>query len=140
MWPWILHEVKLTYGFMCIISRMNFLKRKRDSKDQELIDAEREPKKLRTVVSLVRKVGNTVKQKLNVALKALTSRTYLQDVKSTLFTTLAGPLRSARYIMTHFALPFTVTTPTFSLEILNLLVGSHLHVVNHGKWTLIRVV
>lgn len=69
---------------MCIIGRMNFLKRKRDSKDQELIDAEREPKKLRTVVSLVRKVGNTVKQKLNVALKALTSRTYLQDVKSTL--------------------------------------------------------
>ena len=137
MWPWILHEVKLTYVFTCIISRMNFLKRKRDSKDQELIDAEREPKKLRTVVSLVRKIGNTVKQKLNLALKALTSRTYLQDVKSTLFTTLAGPLRSARYIMTHFASPFTVTTPTFSLEILNLLVGSHLHVVNHGKWTLI---
>ncbi|XP_022798507.1 uncharacterized protein LOC111336649, partial [Stylophora pistillata] len=85
---------------------MNIFKRKRDSKEQELIDTQREPKKLRTVVSLVRKVGDTVKQKLNVALKALTSRTYSQDVKSILFTTPAGPMRSARYIMTP-AVPFS---------------------------------
>ena len=120
-----LHEAKLTYVFMSVISRMNFLKWKRDSNDQELIDAERDPKKLRTVVSLVRKVGNTVKQKLNVALKALTSRTYSQDVKSTSLTTPAGPLRSTRYIMMHFALPFTVATHTFSLEILNPSVKSY---------------
>lgn len=86
-----LHEAKLTYVFMSVISRMNFLKWKRDSNDQELIDAERDPKKLRTVVSLVRKVGNTVKQKL----------------------------------MMHFALPFTVATHTFSLEILNPSVKSY---------------
>ncbi|PFX20621.1 putative RNA-directed DNA polymerase from transposon X-element, partial [Stylophora pistillata] len=88
------------------VNRMNIFKRKRDSKEQELIDTQREPKKLRTVVSLVRKVGDTVKQKLNVALKALTSRTYSQDVKSILFTTPAGPMRSARYIMTP-AVPFS---------------------------------
>ena len=98
---------------MFIISRMNFFKRKRDSKDQELIDAEKEPKKLSTVVSLVRKVGNPVKQKFNVALKALTSRTYSQDVKSVLYTTPAGPLRSARYIMTP-AVPYS--TAKLSLE------------------------
>ena len=81
---------------------MNFFKRKRKSDDEEPDDAEREPKKSRTnIVSLVRKAGSNLKQKLNVAFKALTSsRTYTQDVKSFLFTTPAGPLRSARYIMT----------------------------------------
>ncbi|KAJ7391759.1 hypothetical protein OS493_016046 [Desmophyllum pertusum] len=41
-----------------------------------------------------------LKEKLSVAVRALTSRTYRQDIKSFLFTTPAGPLRSARYMMT----------------------------------------
>ena len=86
---------------------MNFFKRKRscdDEKDQELHD--REPKKARTIVSLVRKAGNNLKEKFSVAVKALTSRTYTQDVKSFLFNTPSGPLRSARYVMTP-AVPFS---------------------------------
>ena len=79
---------------------MNFFKRKRkhdDETEKELV--EREPKKSR-IVSLVQKAGHNLKEKIAVAVKALTSRTYSQDVKSFLFTTPAGPLRSARYIMT----------------------------------------
>ena len=77
------------------------MKRKRNSSDQEPDDEGRELKKKRTIVSLVAKVGNNLKRKLNVAFKALTTaRTYTQDVKSFVFTTPAGPLRSARHIMT----------------------------------------
>jgi len=84
---------------------MNFFKRKRkhDDDDKELVA--RESKKSR-IVSLVQKAGNNLKEKIAVAVKALTSRTYSQDVKSFLFTTPAGPLRSARYIMTP-AEPFS---------------------------------
>lgn len=74
--------------------KMNFFKRKRNEDD------DREPKKPRTIVSLVCKAGNSLKEKLSVAVRALTSRTYRQDIKSFLFTTPAGPLRSARYMMT----------------------------------------
>ena len=87
---------------------MNFFKRKRsikdDEKDQEA--EEREAKKPRSIVSIVRKAGNNLKEKISVAVKALTSRTYTQDVKSYLFTTPAGPLRSARYLMTPLV-PFS---------------------------------
>lgn len=81
---------------------MNFFKRKRDPNDQEQIDAERgrDTKKPRNIVSLIKKAGDSVKQKITVAFKALTTRTYRHDVKSFLFTTPAGPLRSSRYIMT----------------------------------------
>jgi len=83
---------------------MNFFKRKRKRDDEKDL-VEREPKKSR-IVSLVQKAGHNLKQKIAVAVKALTSRTYSQDVKSFLFTTPAGPLRSARYIMTP-AEPFS---------------------------------
>lgn len=81
---------------------MNFFKRKRDPNDQEQIDAERgrDTKRPRNIVSLIKKAGDSVKQKITVAFKALTTRTYRHDVKSFLFTTPAGPLRSSRYIMT----------------------------------------
>lgn len=81
---------------------MNFFKCKRDPNDQEQIDAEteRETKRLRNIVSLIKKAGSSVKQKINIAFKALTGCTYQHDVKSFLFTTPAGPLQSARYIMT----------------------------------------
>lgn len=83
---------------------MNFFKRKRscdDDKEQEL--NERERKKSKTIVSLVRNAGNKLKEKFNVAVKALT---HTQDIKSFLFNTPAGPLRSARYVMTPLA-PFS---------------------------------
>lgn len=85
---------------------MNFFKRKRkhdDDKEQQF--DEKEPKRSK-IVSLVRKAGNNLKEKFSVAVKALTSRTYTQDVKSFLFTTPAGPLRSARYVMTPLV-PFS---------------------------------
>lgn len=83
---------------------MNFFKRKRKHDDEKELE-EREPKKSR-IVSLIQKAGHNLKGKIAVAVKALTSRTYSQDVKSFLFTTPAGPLRSARYIMTP-AEPFS---------------------------------
>ena len=83
---------------------MNFFKRKRKHDDDKELVA-RSPKKSR-IVSLVQKAGHNLKEKIAVAVKALTSRTYSQDVKSFLFTTPAGPLRSARYIMTP-AEPFS---------------------------------
>lgn len=83
---------------------MNFFKRKRKH-DDEKEPVEREPKKSR-IVSLVQKAGHSLKEKIAVAVKALTSQTYSQDVKSFLFTTPAGPLRSSRYIMTPVA-PFS---------------------------------
>ena len=97
------YKVILTYYVLCcVICRMNFFKRKRDPNDQEQIDAERgrDTKRPRNIVSLIKKAGDSVKQKITVAFKALTTRTYRHDVKSFLFTTPAGPLRSARYIMT----------------------------------------
>ncbi len=85
---------------------MNFFKRKRkhDDDSEQQLD-EKEPKRSK-IVSLVRKAGNNLKEKFSVAVKALTSRTYTQDVKSFLFTTPAGPLRSARYVMTPLV-PFS---------------------------------
>ena len=97
------YKVILTYYVLCcVICRMNFFKRKRDPNDREQIDAERgrDTKRPRNIVSLIKKAGDSVKQKITVAFKALTTRTYRHDVKSFLFTTPAGPLRSARYIMT----------------------------------------
>ena len=55
------------------------------------------------MVSLVKKVGQGLWDKIAVAVKALTRRTYTQDVKSKLFTTPAGPVRTARYLMMPFA-------------------------------------
>lgn len=91
---------------------MNLFKRKRKEgleheEDSQLV----QPSKKSRVVSLVKKVGQGIREKLAVAVKALTTRTYSQEVKSSLFTTPAGPLRSARYIMTPLE-PFSVKKST----------------------------
>lgn len=87
---------------------MNFFKRKRKPEtemedDNQLV----QPSKKSRVMSLVKKVGQGLRDKFSVAVRALTSRTYTQDVRSSLFTTPAGPLRSARYVMTPLE-PFSV--------------------------------
>ena len=83
---------------------MNFFnKRKRKEEEEEIV----QPSKKSRVVSLVKKVGQGIRDKITVAVKALTSKTYTQEVKSSLFTTPAGPLRSARYLMTPLQ-PFSV--------------------------------
>ena len=49
---------------------------------------------------LLKKEGQGLQDKIAVAVKALSSITYTQDVKSSLFPATAGPLRLARYFMT----------------------------------------
>lgn len=85
---------------------MNFFKRKRREDHDEGTQLSQPNKKSR-VISLVKKVGQDIRNKIAVAVRALTSRTYTQEVPSSLFTTPAGPLRSARYIMTPVE-PFSV--------------------------------
>ncbi|CAH3160677.1 unnamed protein product [Porites evermanni] len=86
---------------------MNFLnKRKRKGEEEESTQVT-QPSKRSRMVSLVKKVGQGLRDKIAVAVKALTSRTYTQDIKSKLFTTPAGPLRTARYVMTPLE-PFSV--------------------------------
>ena len=87
---------------------MNFFKQKRKAElDHEEDSKLVQPNKKSRMVSLVKKVGQGIRNKIAVAVKALTSRTYTQEVPSSLFTTPAGPLRSARYIMTPLE-PFSV--------------------------------
>lgn len=85
---------------------MNFFKRKRTEDNEEETQLVQPSKKSR-MISLVKKVGQGLRDKFAVAVKALTSKTYTQEVKSSLFTTPAGPLRSARYLMTPLQ-PFSV--------------------------------
>lgn len=82
---------------------MNFLnKRKRKGEEEESTQVT-QPSKRSRMVSLVKKVGQGLHDKIAVAVKALTSGTYTQDMKSKLFTS-AGPLRTARYVMTPLEL------------------------------------
>jgi len=86
---------------------MNFFNKRKRNEDHEEDKQLVQPSKKSRVVSLVKKVGQGIREKLAVAVKALTTRTYTQEVRSSLFTTPAGPLRSARYIMTPLE-PFSV--------------------------------
>ena len=70
-------------------------KRKRKGEEEESTQVT-QPSKRSRMVSLVKKVGQGLRDKIAVAAKALASRTYTQDIKSKLFTTPAGPLRTAR--------------------------------------------
>ncbi|XP_068671492.1 schlafen-like protein 1 [Montipora foliosa] len=88
---------------------MDFFKKKRKA-DQEHKDEtkEIEPASKRSrVVSLVKKVGENIRSKIVLAVKTLTSKSYSHPIPSKLFTTPAGPLRSARYVMTPLE-PFSV--------------------------------
>ena len=68
-------------------------KRKRKGEEEESTQVT-QPSKRSRMVSLVKKVGQGLRDKIAVAAKALASRTYTQDIKSKLFTTPAGPLRN----------------------------------------------
>ena len=81
-------------------------KRKRKGEEEESTQVT-QPSKRSRMVSLVKKVGQGLRDKIAVPAKALASRTYTQDIKSKLFTTPAGQLRTARYVMTPLE-PFSV--------------------------------
>ena len=88
---------------------MNFFKKKRkvDEEHEEVDTKEIQPaSKKSRLVSIVKSVGENIRSKVTVALNALTGRSYTHRIPSALFTTPAGPLRSARYVMTpldHFS-------------------------------------
>lgn len=86
---------------------MNFLNKRKRKEDNREDASLVQPSKKSRVISLVKKVGHGLRDKIAVAVQALTRRTYTQDVRSTLFTTPAGPLRTARYLMTPLE-PFSV--------------------------------
>lgn len=86
---------------------MNFFNKRKRNEDDSEGNQLAQPSKKSRMVSLVKKVGQGIRNTIAVAVKALTSRTYTQEVPSFLFTTPAGPLRSARYIMTPLE-PFSV--------------------------------
>ena len=88
-------------------NQMNFLNKRKRKEDNREDASLVQPSKKSRVISLVKKVGYGLRDKIAVAVQALTRRTYTQDVRSTLFTTPAGPLRTARYLMTPLE-PFSV--------------------------------
>lgn len=87
---------------------MNFFKKKRkvDEEHKEHTKEIQPASKKSRLVSIVKSVGENIRSKVTVALNALTGRSYTHRIPSALFTTPAGPLRSARYVMTpldHFS-------------------------------------
>ena len=88
-------------------NQMNFLNKRKRKEDNREDASLVQPSKKSRVISLVKKVGHGLRDTIAVAVQALTRRTYTQDVRSTLFTTPAGPLRTARYLMTPLE-PFSV--------------------------------
>ena len=93
--------------FLLKNNQMNFLNKRKRKEDNREDASLVQPSKKSRVISLVKKVGHGLCDKIAVAVQALTRRTYTQDVRSTLFTTPAGPLRTARYLMTPLE-PFSV--------------------------------
>ena len=93
--------------FLLKNNQMNFLNKRKRKEDNREDASLVQPSKKSRVISLVKKVGHGLRDKIAVAVQALTRRTYTQDVRSTLFTTPAGPLRTARYLMTPLE-PFSV--------------------------------
>ena len=93
--------------FLLKNNQMNFLNKRKRKEDNREDASLVQPSKKSRVISLVKKVGHGLLDKIAVAVQALTRRTYTQDVRSTLFTTPAGPLRTARYLMTPLE-PFSV--------------------------------
>ena len=88
---------------------MNFFtkERKADREHEEYSKEIQPASKKSRLVSIVKKVGENIRSKVTVTLNAIAGRSYTHRIPSALFTTPAGPLRSARCVMTPLE-PFSV--------------------------------